>query len=248
LTEQTLAKFSQSSNTQGYRLPDTPQDWISIVDAVAARYEREYRREAFEVPPEVEGMPIFRDWATGSLQNRIASPFWELNCPKKNQHWLDLGCGLSFLIYPWRDWGAFFYGLEISSFARDTLQSRGPQLNSKLFQGVELGAAHGQRYNNEQFDGVIATGWSCYYPLDYWQIVFTEIKRILKPNGVLILDVIDLESDLAEDWAILETYLGAEVFLTPLNEWKKAIAQVGGKVTKTSKGELFQMLKVQFGQ
>jgi SAM-dependent methyltransferase len=241
-----LTKSPQSSNLPGYNLPDSQQDWESMVNAIAARYNKEYRRDAFELPAEVEEMQIFREWATGSLQNRIASKFWELNCPKKNQHWLDLGCGLSFLIYPWRDWGAFFHGLEVSSIARDAINSRGPQLNSKLFKGVELGAAHGRRYEDGQFDGVVATGWSCYYPLDYWQLVLAEVKRILKPDGILIVDAIDPDSELAEDWAILETYLGAEVFLTPLADWKKLISQAGGKVVKTFEGELFQMLKVKF--
>lgn len=241
-----MAKTPHSSGIPEYRLPESNQDWISLVDSITARYNREYRRDAFKLPPEVEAMPIFREWTTGSLQNRIASPFWQLNCPKKNQHWLDIGCGLSFLIYPWRDWGAFFYGLEVSSVARDALQSRGPQLNSKLFKGVELGAAHGRHYQNNQFDGVIATGWSCYYPIDYWQLVLGEVKRILKPDGVFVFDVIDPDSELAEDWAILETYLGTEVLLTPLSEWKQSIDRVGGKLVKKAEGELFQMLKVQF--
>lgn len=241
-----MTKSPQSSNLPGYNLPDSQQDWESIVNAIAARYNKEYRRDAFELPAEVEEMQIFREWATGSLQNRIASKFWELNCPKKNQHWLDLGCGLSFLIYPWREWGAFFHGLEVSSVARDAINSRGPQLNSKLFKGVELGAAHGRRYEDGQFDGVVATGWSCYYPLEYWQLVLAEVKRILKPDGILIFDAIDPDSELGEDWAILETYLGAEVFLTSLADWKNLISQAGGKVVKTSEGELFQMLKVKF--
>jgi SAM-dependent methyltransferase len=241
-----LAKSPHSSDTPGYKLPDSHQDWESIVNAIAARYNKEYRRDVFELPPEVEEMPIFREWATGSLQNRIASPFWEVSCPKKNQHWLDLGCGLSFLIYPWREWGAFFHGLEISSVARDAINSRGPQLNSKLFKGVRAGAAHGRQYDNAQFDGIVATGWSCYYPLDYWQLVLAEVKRILKPDGVFIFDAIDPESELAEDWAILETYLGAEVLLTPLKDWKNLIREVGGKITKTSERELFHIFKVQF--
>ncbi|MGL5873043.1 MAG: SAM-dependent methyltransferase, partial [Xenococcaceae cyanobacterium] len=61
-----------------------------------------------------------------------------------------------------------------------------------------------------------------------------------------IFDAIDPDSELGEDWAILETYLGAEVFLTSLADWKNLISQAGGKVVKTSEGELFQMLKVKF--
>ncbi len=228
------------------RLPGTGEDWQSIVRNITQRFEREYRQEHIDLPPEVEAIAIFDEWQMGSLQNRIASKFWELKTPKKKQTWLDIGCGLSFLIYPWYEWDAFFYGQEVSRVARDILMSRAPQLNSKLFRGVKLGAGHLLTYEDSQFDGVIATGWSCYYPLDYWERVMAEVKRVLKPGGSFIFDVIDPESPFAEDWAILETYLGAEVFLTPLSEWHAHIRQAGGKIVKSSTGELFRCLLVSF--
>lgn len=191
-------------------------------------------------------MPIFREWASGALSAKTASPFWEIAKPKKGQRCLDIGCGVSFLIYPWRDWQALFYGQEISVVAKDTLNSRGPQLNSKLFKGVQLGPAHQLPYEADQFDLVIATGVSCYYPLEYWQAVMTEVKRVLKPEGSFVFDVIDPDAELAENWAILETYLGAEVFLEPLADWQKMIQSAPAKITKKKSGELFQLYRVQF--
>ncbi len=241
-----LPDSSPSFSSSDYQLPKAQVDWQTITDAVAKRYNREYQRESFELPSEVEAMPVFQDWAAGRLQARIASPFWELATPKKNQHWLDLGCGLSFLIYPWRDWDAFFHGQEISTVAQEAIKSRGPQLNSKLFKGVALGAAHQLDYGDQQFDGVVATGWSCYYPLEYWQYVMQAVKKVLKPGGIFLFDVVDPDQELTENWAILETYLGTEVLLTPLSEWKDLIAKAGGKLAKTQEGELFQLLKVHF--
>jgi len=234
-----------SSNSYFSEL-STPQDWQTQMVAVTTRFNREYRGEAFELPEEVEAMPIFRERASGSLQAKLTSPFWELAKPKKNQHCLDLGCGVSFLIYPWREWEALFYGQEISNVARDILNARGPQLNSKLFKGVALGAAHQLDYEAKQFDLAIATGVSCYYPLDYWTAVLTEVKRVLKPGGVFVFDVLDPETPLAENWAILEMYLGTEVFLEPIADWKKLIQSSGGKIVKTLPGEVFQLFKVQF--
>ncbi|XGV96717.1 MAG: class I SAM-dependent methyltransferase [Leptolyngbya sp. BL-A-14] len=222
------------------------QDWQSQIAAVAVRFNREYRGEPFDLPEEVESMPIFRERASGSLQAKLASPFWELAQPKKNQHCLDIGCGVSFLIYPWREWEALFYGQEISTAAREILNARGPQLNSKLFKGVALGAAHQLSYEPKQFDLAIATGVSCYYPLDYWTSVLADVKRVLKPGGIFVFDVLDPETPLAENWAILEMYLGAEVFLEPIANWKKIIQAAGGKVVKTLPGEPFQLFKVQF--
>lgn len=216
------------------------------VARVAHRFNRQYQNQDFQLPKEVETMPIFMEWLSGKLSQRIASPFWEIAKPQKNQSCLDIGCGVSFLIYPWRDWQAFFWGQEISVVARDVLNTRAPQLNSKLFKGVELGAAHQLNYPSAQFDLAIATGWSCYFPLDYWKTVMNEVKRILKPGGQFVFDILDPEKPLAEDWAILETYLGAEVFLEPLSEWEKIIKAIGVKIVSRHPGELFEMYKIRF--
>ncbi|WP_017716980.1 class I SAM-dependent methyltransferase [Kamptonema formosum] len=224
----------------------TSDRWQPTVAQVASRFNRQYAGEPFDLPSEVEAMPIFRDWAAGTLQSKIASPFWEIAQPQKNQRCLDIGCGASFLIYPWRDWGAFFYGHEISSVARDTLNARGPQLNSKLFKGVELAPAHQLHCEPAQFDLAIATGLSCYFPLDYWAAVMAEVQRALKPAGEFVFDVLDPDPPLAENWAILETYMGAEVFLEPLPAWEKLIKAAGAKVVKRQPGELFGLYKVRF--
>ena len=237
---------SSPQDALAHVLGKSTDPWQAQVALVNKRFEQEYRREPFQLPEAVEAMPGFQEWMTGALQAKIASPFWQIAQPQKNQRCLDLGCGVSFLIYPWRDWGALFYGQEVSSFARETLNARGPQLNSKLFKGVELAAAHHLKYEADFFDLAIATGFSCYYPLDYWKVVMAEVKRVLKPGGYFVFDVINPEAPLAENWAILETYLGAEVFLESLNDWKQAIQAAGGKITKSLGGELFQLYKVQF--
>jgi len=235
-----------SRNYQGAGVHHESDSWQAMLGQVAYRFNRQYQGEVFELPTEVEAMPIFREWAAGTLSAKIASPFWEIARPQKNQRCLDIGCGVSFLIYPWRDWEAFFYGQEVSTVARDALNARGSQLNSKLFKGVELGPAHQLKYSSVQFDLVIATGWSCYFPLDYWSTVMAEVKRVLKPGGQFVFDIINPEKPLAEDWAILETYLGTEVFLEPVVEWEKTIKATGAKVVSRHPGELFDLYKIHF--
>ena len=130
--------------------------------------------------------------------------------------------------------------------ARNALNSRGSQLNSKLFKGVQAGAAHQLKYENDTFDRAIATGFSCYYPPEYWKLVLQEVKRVLKPDGVFVFDAIDPDAELAENWAILEMYLGAEVFLSPLSQFTELVTEVGGRITATKTGELFQMYQISF--
>jgi SAM-dependent methyltransferase len=225
----------------------TPQhDWSIEIGRVKQRFDREFQQEAFDLPAEVEAMPIFREWISRQLTDKITSPFWELAEFHKNNRCLDIGCGVSFLIYNWREWETYFYGQEVSIVAKNALNSRGSQLNSKLFKGVQAGAAHQLQYENDTFDRVIATGFSCYYSLEYWQLVLQEVKRVLKPDGIFIFDAIDPTTELAENWAILEMYLGAEVFLSPLAEFTELVQSVGGRVSATKPGELFQMYQVKF--
>lgn len=232
-----------------WNLPDGFSDADRLpeqIAAVAERFNREYGGKSFELPEEIEAMPIFQDWAAGSLQAKIASPFWELAQPKKNQRCLDLGCGLSFLVYPWRDWQALFHGQDISSVACDALKARGPQLNSKLFKSIKKGPAHLLDYEGLTFDLAIATGVSCYYSLSYWETVMSAVKGVLKPDGFFIFDVVDPDSPLAENWSILETYMGSEVLLHPLADWQALLKQAGGKLVKQGSNDLFRQYKVKF--
>lgn len=226
-------------------LPNT-NDWQAQIAAVTSRFNQEYQGNKPDLPGEVRTMPIYHEYASGLLQGKLVSPFWEIALPQKNQHCLDLGCGMSFLFYPWREWGAFFHGHDTSPFARDTLNTRGPQLNSKLFKGVTLAAAHELEYEPETFDLAIATGLSCYYPIQYWADVLSAVKRVLKPGGHFVFDVVNRTAPLAENWAILETFLGTEVFLESENAWKQVIQSAGGKVVKTLPGEILDVIKVKF--
>lgn len=224
----------------------SPSPWGEQIQAVAQRYDREFSGKAFDLPTEVEEMPVFHDWVAGALSSRIATPFWQAVKPRKRDRCLDIGCGISFLVYPWREWDALFYGHEISSVACQALSARGPQLNSKLFKGVRQAPAHRLEYDGEGFDLVIATGVSCYYPADYWATVLQQIKPVLKPGGWLLFDAINPDAPLAESWAILETYLGAEVHLDTLDQWPTLVKAAGGRVVSHRDYELFRLFKVKW--
>ena len=237
-----MAKKSKNEPQQSF----APDGWQGQIAPVARRFDREYQKAFDDLPEEVEELSLFAEWKSGAFAARTASPFWDLVPPKKNQRCLDLGCGISFLIYPWGQWQAFFYGQEIGKFPCDTLNARGPQLNSKLFKGVRHAPAHRLDYEPATFDLAIATGFSCYYPLDYWQAVLTAVKPVLKPGGFFVFDAVEPDVEWVEDWEILESYLGAEVYLHSPDDWKKTIAAAGGKIAKQQPGELFCLYKVKF--
>jgi hypothetical protein len=61
-----------------------------------------------------------------------------------------------------------------------------------------------------------------------------------------VFDAIDPAAEIAENWSILEMYLGAEVYLSPLAQITALVKEAGGRVTATKPGKLFQMYQVQF--
>jgi SAM-dependent methyltransferase len=93
---------------------------------------------------------------------------------------------------------------------------------------------------------VIATGVSCYYPAEYWATVVQQVKKILKPGGWLLFDALNPDATLAEGWAILETYLGAEVYLEDLDRWSALVKAEGARVVSTRDYEMFRLFKVKW--
>ena len=87
--------MSQKTNDHQLGSNLTPEEM-----RIATRFNRQYRGEALELPEDLKTLAIYRDWVTGNLDAKIASRFWEIQQPQKNQRCLDIGCGVSFLIYP----------------------------------------------------------------------------------------------------------------------------------------------------
>jgi SAM-dependent methyltransferase len=136
--------------------------------------------------------------------------------------------------------------MRVSPVACKALTSRGPQLNSKLFKGVKQAPAHKLEYDHNSFDMVIATGVSCYYPAAYWETVLQQVRKVLKPGGWFLFDAINPDAPMAESWAILETYLGAEVYLDPLDQWPTMVKAGGARVVSHKDYELFRLFKVKW--
>ena len=53
---------------------------------------------------------------------------------------------------------------------------------------------------------------------------------MLKPGGQFVFDILNSEQSSVEDWAILETYLGTEVFLEPIAAWEEIDKAVNAKI------------------
>ncbi len=222
-------------------------DWLPRLQALTEFQEREYQSRSLiaNLPDEVQALPFWREFVSGSLAGKLSLPFYSLHKPKKNENCFYMGCGPSFLTDPWAEWGANFYGLDLSTTLARAVRARAPQLNGKLFKSLDQGYPHDlERYSIGQFDTVIAGGFSAYVPQDYNERVLREVKRILKPGGLLLWEGVDPESPWFEDWSIGQMYRGLEVNDTLIADWR-ALFDSFGKVQKQESGELFTWWLVQ---
>lgn len=226
-------------------------DWTPILETQTERFNRETEiqlglRPPWELPNELEALSFWQACQLDHLQDRLAIPFFHLRTPQKREQCLDIGCGVSFFLYPWSQWDASFFGHELSPQVVKLLQSRAPQLNSKLFKSIRQGTAHQlSAYEDRQFDQVIATGFLAYYPLEYLAAIWPQIRRVLKPGAPMIIDWVRAESPWAEEWGLIELFKGTEPFLIPTDQWEATIRHLGGEILKLASGELYTTALIQ---
>ena len=226
-------------------IPQAAIDWNTYISPIAQRFNREVEIQLgetpdWELPEDVSTLPFWQEYEHSAFREELSIPFHRLRAPKKRENCLDLGCGVSFLIYPWVEWDAYFYGHDLSDRAVQFIKSRAPQLNSKLFKSMRQGRAHQlDVYEENQFDLAIATGFLSYYPPDYLSLMWLPLRRVLKPKALLIFDVVNPDSRWIDEWGLGEIYKGTEPILTPLKDWEALIKQLGGKLRKQEAADLF---------
>jgi SAM-dependent methyltransferase len=231
-------------------IPQGSDRWEPYLAAVATRFNREAGIQLgepdWQLPEDLKSLPFWQDCHQHHLMDRLGVPFHQLRAPKKKEHCLDLGCGVSFLIYPWSHWDAAFYGHELSNRIVKFIQSRAPQLNSKLFKSMQQGVAHQlDHYREDQFDLAIATGFLYYYPVEYFTDLWQPLQRVLKPKSPVILEVIDPESPWTEEWGLIEIFKGTEPIFTPRQTWETVFKQLGARILQQADGELFTTYVIQ---
>ena len=228
---------------------DLRTDWEELTKPIAQRFDREVEvqlgKAKWDIPPDIVELDFWQACQTDHLLDRLGTPFHEVQSPKKRDKCLDIGCGVSYLLYPWVHWGAEFYGHDLSPSTVQFVQSRGSQLNSKLFKRMEQGVAHQlSRYEGQTFDLAIATGFLYYYPLDYFKLVWGQLRPLLAPKANVVIDIVNSESPWADEWGLLEMEKGAEPLLTNRQEWETCFQQIGAQVQQQMEAELFITYKL----
>ncbi|GBF08530.1 putative S-adenosylmethionine-dependent methyltransferase [Aeropyrum pernix] len=97
---------------------------------------------------------------------------------KEDIRWLDIGCGLGYLVKEAMEEGIDAYGIEISDYALR---------NAIIKERVKLGSITDIPFEDEYFDVVSAFDvLEHIHPRDTFKAL-SEIHRVLKPKGILIM-------------------------------------------------------------
>lgn len=108
----------------------------------------------------------------------------------KDKKIADIGCGYGILTNQCLQAGGFVTALDIAQNALKRLESSTPNL--KLIQSCLPSTI----LPDAEFDLVICTDVIAYLPPQQFRLFFSELARLLKPNGILICSTpIDIQTD-----------------------------------------------------
>lgn len=144
-----------------YQNPQLPEEWIQKIS---------YKPNYFEFYEKIEEkQKIF-------FKNRFQSTFNKL----KGKRVLDIGCGTGSFLCAAEESGLEAYGVEISEWASQIARKK---LRVKIFTGLLRNAG----FNDNAFDMVHMSHVLEHFADPVAELL--EVKRILKPNGLLFIEV-----------------------------------------------------------
>lgn len=150
----------------------------------------------------------------------------------KNDKVLDIATGTGNYLIEMVKHGANGHGIDISKKMLEVLERKMRKLN--LISKIELNVASAEKipYPDSYFDWVTCIGMFEYYPASYVKTVLKEIKRVIKPNGKVIVDFPDIENPKTHVFKENERNVGHKIYLYDLDYLKKVVESIGFRIDK----------------
>lgn len=136
---------------------------------------------------------------------------------------LDIATGTGTFLIEMAKAGAICYGIDQSPNMLEQLRSKVKQKGIERYvEKITIGTAENLPYPDETFNWVVCIGMFEYYPLEYAEIVLSEIIRVIKSEGHCFIDIPDPYNSYAQerDW----------IFSYDLEEFEILLKSLGLKI------------------
>ncbi|VVB61339.1 Ubiquinone/menaquinone biosynthesis C-methyltransferase UbiE [uncultured archaeon] len=185
--------------------------------------------------------PLSSEWVRG--MEAEDKNFIRLANPKSGEVALDMACGTGRVFLKLVEKRCIVHGIDISEKMLSILKRKIAERRISNSGEIAIGSIEKTGYNARYFDLVTCMGAMDYYPLSFARKVLSEAKRVLKPEGRVVIDFPLLGGELFEEFKKGEEKDGIRVYAYPQEKIEKAIQKSGLKIKKIVRaGMEFQFL------
>ena len=151
---------------------------------------------------------------------------------------LDIATGTGTFLIEMAKMGAVCYGLDQSPRMLEKLKFK---VKKEKIEGrvenIKVGTADKLPYPSDIFNWIVCIGMFEYYPLEYVEVVLSEIIRVLKPEGKCFMDIPNPNNSYAQERGY--------IFSFDLEKFEKLVKSLSIKIlTKNSASYMLQYLLV----
>jgi ubiquinone/menaquinone biosynthesis C-methylase UbiE len=165
------------------------------------------------VPEDIKNSLFYKSLAEDkSVLNSGSLDVKEYLNPESGKRFLDAGCSANLVNYRLDRWPSIYYGVDISPALISAMKNFVSREHITIG-GLYLSDLSGLPFDDDFFDISAVIGVMEYCSLEYIKTALSELKRVLKAESAVVLDIPNQHHLYANDMAKLEKHLKRPIFL-----------------------------------
>ncbi len=171
----------------------------------------QYRKgiKPYDIVPEyIKNLPGYDYLIAGDKKTASNAPdIREYLNPESGMRYLDAGCCANLANYRLDKWSCVYYGVDISTELIKAMKSF-VEKNHLLIGGLHVADIANLPFEDKFFDLATVIGVFEYCTMQYINSALKELKRVLKGDAKVVMDVPNLNHPFVDTMFKLEEYLG----------------------------------------
>lgn len=171
--------------------------------------------ELDSLPEEFKKSPEFQKFQDVKHSCHSGAPdIREYLNPMPGMKFLDVGSCANLLGHKLHEWSSTYYGIDISKKLIEVTKNFVVCYNMNIG-GLRVAEVTNIPFENEFFDITAVIGVLEYYDIGYIKKALRELKRVLTPQGRMVVDLPNLKHPDVNTMITFEQYLGRPRFYLP---------------------------------